>query len=703
MKNVFLTVPTGEKVGLSTVSIGLVRALERQGVRVAFMKPIAQPAGVDETEDRSTKFIRAVTTLTPPDPISMEEAKQLLSEDHVELLLENIVQRLEQAADNADVIIVEGLLQTERFPMGARLNTKLAQTLSAKLVLVSNLGIRSLDTLNKELELAVSDFKGRIAGVVINKASVDAAREHIGFDGIGLEPLKSFITSNCPVFQHEDMPLIGLVPHDEKLLAPRVSDVARLIKAEVMHEGEMATRRVFKIELCARNVPNMLHTLKTGNLIVTPSDRSDLILVASMASMNGARLAGLVLTSDQQPDDRIVKLCQTAWKSGLPVFRVNKTSFETARALHDMNLEIAPDDNERINQAMETVAISISSDWIRSTLASQVKRQLSPPAFRHMLTRNARDASKRIVLPEGDEPRTMQAAVSCTERGIAKCVLLGNPYTIQTKADAMGLTLPAGLEIVNPDVIRERYVDSLVEMRRHKNMTEKIARDHLSDNVVLGTMMLAHDEVDGLVSGAVHSSANTVRPALQLIKTKSSAKIVSSIFFMCLPDQVLVYGDCAINPDPNAEELADIAIQSAESAKAFGIDPVVAMISYSTLGSGSGADVDKVVEATRLVKELRPELLVDGPLQYDAAAIADVAKTKAPDSPVAGKANVFIFPDLNTGNTTYKAVQRSANVISIGPMLQGLRKPVNDLSRGALVDDIIYTIALTAVQAEQKG
>lgn len=701
MKHVFLTVPTGAKVGLSTVSIGLVRALERQGVRVAFMKPIAQPVTAGETEDRSTAFIRAVTTLTPPDPIPMDEAKQMLSEDHGELLLENIVQRLEQVADNADVVIVEGLLQTERFPMGARLNTKLAQTLSANLILVSNLGNRSLDLLNKELELSVSDFKGRVAGVVINKANVDSAREHIGFDGIGLEPLKTFITSKCPVFEHEKMPLIGLVPNDEKLLAPRVSDVAQLTQAEVVHEGEMDTRRVFKIELCARTVPNMFHVLKTGTLIVTPSDRTDIIMVASLASLNGTRLAGLVLTSDQRPDDRIIKLCEAAWKSGLPILRVSKTSFETARVLHDMNLEIAPDDNERINQAMETVAINVSSDWIRSTLSSEVKRQLSPPAFRHILTRNAREASKRIVLPEGDEPRTMQAAVTCTERGIAKCVLLGNPYSIQIKADAMGLTLPKNLEILNPDVIRERYIASLVEMRRHKKMTEKIARDHLSDNVVLGTMMLAHDEVDGLVSGAVHSSANTVRPALQLIKTKPSAKIVSSIFFMCLPDQVLVYGDCAINPDPKAEELADIAIQSAESAIAFGIDPAVAMISYSTLGSGSGADVDKVVEATRLVKEMRPDLLVDGPLQYDAAAIADVARTKAPDSPVAGKANVFIFPDLNTGNTTYKAVQRSANVVSIGPMLQGLRKPVNDLSRGALVDDIIYTIALTAVQAQQ--
>ncbi|WP_068750015.1 phosphate acetyltransferase, partial [Oleiphilus sp. HI0123] len=271
---------------------------------------------------------------------------------------------------------------------------------------------------------------------------------------------------------------------------------------------------------------------------------------------------------------------------------------------------------------------------------------------------------------------------------------------------AQGVTLSSDIQIVDPDEARERYVIPMTEIRKHKGVSHQMARAMLEDNVVLATMMVALDEVDGLVSGAVHTTANTVRPALQLIKTNDCAKVVSSVFFMCLPDQVLVYGDCAINPDPNAEQLADIAIQSADSAKAFGIDPKVAMISYSTGVSGTGADVDKVREATEIAKNLRPDLVIDGPLQYDAAAIESVAKKKAPNSPVAGQATVFIFPDLNTGNTTYKAVQRSANVISIGPMLQGLRKPVNDLSRGALIEDIVFTIALTAVQAcqsEQKG
>ena len=308
-------------------------------------------------------------------------------------------------------------------------------------------------------------------------------------------------------------------------------------------------------------------------------------------------------------------------------------------------------------------------------------------------------AQKTIVLPEGDEPRTVVAASICAERNMARCVLIAKPESVQAVAAQQGVTLGDNITIIDPAAVREKYVARLVELRKAKGMTEDQAREALEDGVMLGTMMLEAGEVDGLVSGAVHTTANTIRPPLQIIKTAPGASMVSSVFFMCLPDQVLVYGDCAIVPNPTADELAQIAIQSNDSAKAFGIEPRVAMISYSTGSSGSGADVEKVKEATAKVRELRPDILVDGPLQYDAAAVESVGKQKAPNSPVAGQASVFIFPDLNTGNTTYKAVQRSANAISMGPVLQGMRKPVNDLSRGALVDDIVYTIAITAVQA----
>ncbi|MDO4434102.1 MAG: phosphate acetyltransferase [Alysiella sp.] len=327
--------------------------------------------------------------------------------------------------------------------------------------------------------------------------------------------------------------------------------------------------------------------------------------------------------------------------------------------------------------------------------------RISPAQFRFNMMQTARTANKRIVLPEGAEPRTIRAAAICHEKGIARCVLLAPRLAVEAVAKELGINLPESLEIIDPESIAEQYVVPMCELRKSKGLTEEQAREQLKDTVVLGTMMMAKNDVDGLVSGAVHTTANTIRPALQLIKTAPNASMVSSIFFMLLPGQTVVYGDCAVNPNPNAEQLAEIAIQSADSAKAFGIEPRVAMISYSTMDSGSGPDVDRVLEATRIVKEKRPDLLVDGPLQYDAAVVESVAKSKAPNSPVAGKTNVFIFPDLNTGNCTYKAVQRNANVLSVGPMLQGLRKPVNDLSRGALVEDIVYTIALTAIQAQQ--
>lgn len=326
--------------------------------------------------------------------------------------------------------------------------------------------------------------------------------------------------------------------------------------------------------------------------------------------------------------------------------------------------------------------------------------RLPPSAFRYGLIKKAREGNKRIVLPEGDEPRTLKAAIICAERHIANCVLLGNKAAILAVAEKEGLTLPeTGIEIIDPIEVAEKYVTGFVKRREHKGATEASAREALKDSVVVGTMMLAEGDVDGLVSGAVHTTADTIRPALQLIGTDKHSSIVSSIFFMLMPDQVHVYGDCAVNPTPTPHQLADIAVQSADSAKAFGIDPKVALISYSTGVSGAGPAVEAVAEATKLAKAKAPHFAIDGPLQFDAACVPSVGKQKAPNSPVAGEATVFIFPDLNTGNTTYKAVQRSANVVSIGPMLQGLAKPVNDLSRGALVDDIVYTIAITAIQA----
>jgi len=496
------------------------------------------------------------------------------------------------------------------------------------------------------------------------------------------------------------LPILASIPTVAGLSAPRVTDVARELGFEIFNRGEIETARVQKLLVAARSCDKLLNHLSPGTLVITAADRSDAILATALVAQRGMPLAGFVLTCGGQPAPEVASILTSPPLNRLPVLLTSDDTYTTATRLSGLSKHISEDDPERMEAVISFMADKIDVAPLVKRIDLPSDALMPPPVFRHRMVATARAVPQRIVLPEGDEPRTVRAAAICAEKGIARCVLLGSPDKIKAVAAAHGVELPAGVEIVEPETIRHDYVAPMVEIRKNKGLTPLQAEVGLEDTVTLGTMMLAQGDVDGLVSGAVHTTASTVRPALQLIKTAPGCSLVSSVFFMLMPDQVLVYGDCAINPDPKAEELAEIAIQSAESAKAFGIEPRVAMISYSTGASGSGEDVDKVRQATAIVKARRPDLIVDGPIQYDAATVESVGRQKAPGSPVAGHANVFVFPDLNTGNTTYKAVQRSANVVSVGPMLQGLRKPVNDLSRGALVDDIVYTIALTAIQAQ---
>jgi phosphate acetyltransferase len=437
-----------------------------------------------------------------------------------------------------------------------------------------------------------------------------------------------------------------------------------------------------------------------GVLVVTTADRSDIVLAASMAALNGVKLAGLVLCGRYEPDPNLLILCERAFAQGLPIMTVGADMYGVVGAISNYQKSVTIDEWENAKTVFESVATTVDLPWLGDVLSAYREHRISGPEFRTRVINSARRiANKKIILPEGTEPRTIRAAVIVYQRQIAEPILLGDPEVIHRVASEQGLVLPPGMPIINPATVLEKYVQPLYELRKEKGLTIEQARVLLQDTVWLGTMMLKVGDVDGLVSGAEHTTADTVKPALQIVKMAPGFKLASSIFFMCLPNQVLVYGDCAINQNPNAEELADIAIQSADSAKAFGIPPRVAMISYSSGTSGHGVDVEKVRKATEIVKERRPDILIDGPMQYDAATTESVGRQKMPGSLVAGRATVLVFPDLNTGNTTYKAVQRSTNTVSVGPMLQGLAKPVNDLSRGALVDDIIYTIAITAIQA----
>jgi phosphate acetyltransferase len=699
MPHTLYLVPSGSGVGLTSLSLGLVRALDNRGIRVAFFKPIGQPVGHDTGPERSTYFIRRLSPLTPATPISLEEAGRMILARRSDELLERVMRDFHASAGKADVVVVEGLAEARDSPSASELNLLLVQTLSAEVIMAGSLGRTPIAEFEARLELTANQYGGfgggRVIGCLVNRVPAPPSQE--GQPRSGREPGQS----RADLLSKPALNVIGAVPENAELTAYRTIDIAKHLEAETLHEGEIATRRVKKVSLLAHTVPNLLATLTPGSLLITPGDRCDVVLAVAMAAANKIPISGLVLTGGIDLPSGLLDLCRPALETGLPILKVKWATLETATRLGEMSTEVPVDDLERVQRTVDFVAQYIDADWLARHSQVPVETRMSPAAFCFRLTEQARAAGKRIVLPEGTEPRTVRAAAICAARRIARCVLLGDPVEIRRVAAAHEIELPEGVEILDPAVLRANYVNPLVEMRKHKGLSAHDAADFLEDSVWLGTVMLALGEVDGLVSGAVHSTANTIRPALQIIKTKPGAKVVSSIFFMCLPEQVLVYGDCAVIPDPDAETLADIAIQSADSAARFGITPRVAMISYSTGESGSGSDVDKVREATRLAHGKRPDLLVDGPLQYDAAAIAEVAATKAPNSPVAGRATVFVFPDLNTGNTTYKAVQRSAHVISIGPMLQGMRRPVNDLSRGALVEDIVYTIALTAIQADQ--
>ncbi len=698
MHTLFLA-PTGFGGGLNSISLGLIRALESAGLKVGFFKPIAQPFPVDQGRERSCILVERTLNLTSPEPLPLEQVERQLADGEIDLLLEDVVSRFQQVAVGKDVVIVEGMVPTRESNYTQRINTQLAKSLDAEVILIAAQGSDSLKRLAERIEIQAQLYGGakdpKVLGVILNKVKTEE----------GLPAFVDSLKQHLPLLGSADFQLLGAIPFSEELNALRTRDIAELLGAQVLNAGEADQRRVNKIVLCARAVPNTVQLLRSGVLVVTPGDRDDIILAASLASLNGEKLAGLLLCSDFAPDPRILELCKAALDGGLPVMTVEANSYDTANNLFGLNKETPADDIERATRVTDFIAKHLHPEFLHTRCSvPRGELRMSPAAFRYQLVKRAQDANKRIVLPEGNEPRTIRAAAICQERGIARCVLLAKPEEVQQVAREQGITLPASLEILDPDSIANRYVEPMCEMRKAKGLTPDDAREQLKDTVVLGTMMLALDEVDGLVSGAVHTTANTIRPALQLIKTAPGYSLVSSVFFMLLPDQVLVYGDCAVNPNPSATELAEIALQSAESAVALGVNPRVAMISYSTGSSGSGAEVEKVAEATRIAQERAPDLPIDGPLQYDAASVLSVGRQKAPNSKVAGQATVFIFPDLNTGNTTYKAVQRNANCLSVGPMLQGLAKPVNDLSRGALVDDIVFTIALTALQAaNQKG
>ncbi|MEU9334504.1 phosphate acetyltransferase [Streptomyces sp. NPDC048290] len=673
--------------GRQVVELGVMELLTRQVDRVGVFRPL-----VHDGPDRLFELLRARYRLAQ-DPATVygldyHEASALQAERGTDELVSALVDRFHLVARDYDVVLVLGSdYAATQLPDELSLNARLANEFGASVIPVVGGRGQSTESVLAETRNAYRAYDGLgcdVLAMVTNRV----ARED-------RDEIAERLTGRLPVPCH-------VLPDEPALAAPTVSQIAHALGARVLlgdHSG--LARDALNFVFGGAMLPNFLAALTPGSLVVTPGDRADLVIGALAAHSAGTPpIAGVLLTLDEVPREEILTLAARL-APGTPVLSVPGTSFPTAEHLFALEGKLNAATPRKAETALGLFERYVDTADLLDRVSAPSSGRVTPMMFEHQLLEQARSDRRRVVLPEGTEPRVLHAAEVLLRRGVCDLTLLGPVDQIRKRAADLGIDL-GDARLIDPatSALRDAFAERYAGLRAHRGMNVELAYDVVSDVNYFGTLMVEEGFADGMVSGSVHSTAATIRPAFEIIKTTPQASIVSSVFFMCLADKVLVYGDCAVNPDPDAEQLADIAIQSAATAARFGVTPRIAMLSYSTGTSGSGADVDKVREATALVRERRPDLSVEGPIQYDAAVEPTVAATKLPGSEVAGQASVLIFPDLNTGNNTYKAVQRSAGAIAVGPVLQGLRKPVNDLSRGALVQDIVNTVAITAIQAQ---
>ncbi|KUO16631.1 phosphate acetyltransferase [Streptomyces dysideae] len=676
--------------GRQVVELGVMELLTRQVDRVGVFRPL-----VHEGPDRLFELLRARYRLAQ-DPTTVygmdyQEASVLQAEQGVDELVSTLVDRFHLVARDYDVVLVLGTDYADtQFPDELSLNARLANEFGASVIPVVGGRKQTAESVLAETRNAYRAYDGLgcdVLAMVTNRVA-RADRNEIA------QRLESRLPVPCYV-----------LPDEPALSAPTVSQITHALGAKVLLGDDSGLARdALDFVFGGAMLPNFLNALTPGCMVVTPGDRADLVVGALAAHSAGTPpIAGVLLTLNEQPGDDVLTLAARL-APGTPVLSVPGLSFPTAEQLFSMEGKLNAATPRKAETALGLFERYADTGDLLKRVSAPSSDRLTPMMFEHKLLEQARSDLRRVVLPEGTEARVLHAAEVLLRRGVCDLTLLGPVDQIRKKAADLGIDL-GDSQLIDPATseLRDAFAEKYAQFRAHKGVTVELAYDVVSDANYFGTLMVQEGLADGMVSGSVHSTAATIRPAFEIIKTKADADIVSSVFFMCLADKVLVYGDCAVNPDPNAEQLADIAIQSAATAEQFGVEPRIAMLSYSTGTSGTGADVDKVREATELVRQRRPDLKIEGPIQYDAAVEPSVAATKLPGSEVAGQASVLIFPDLNTGNNTYKAVQRSAGAIAVGPVLQGLRKPVNDLSRGALVQDIVNTVAITAIQAQSSS
>ncbi len=688
---------TAPNSGKSLVSLGLMHLLLGKAAKVGYFRPIINDYKEGEWDNHIRTMISYFDlnmTYEEAYACTRSEVIHKLNQDKEDEILDTIIAKYKAIESRFDFVLVEGTDFTgEGTIIEWDINVLMAKNLGIPTIIVTSGVGKTLEEFVNDQYLAYDSFKDKGVEVLMMIANkVRPENVQLVMDSLLKELPKEV--------------LVGAIPRNPVLGNPTMREIVQGLSGKVLFGEEFLNNQVSNISVGAMQLRNYLTYFKENTLVITPGDRADIILGALQANLssNYPTASGMVLTGGLLPEDSILRLIE-GLSEVVPIVSVKEGTYSTANRVGAIKPQIHAEDTQKITTSIQDFETFIPVNALAEKLITFKATGITPRMFQFNLLQMARNEKKKIVLPEGTNERILKAVKELLDGDVVDIVLLGEPEAITEKIKQMDLQLDLGkLEIIDPHLSEhfEDYANTLYELRKHKNVDPTMASDLMSDISYFGTMMVYKGHADGMVSGAVHTTQHTIRPALQFIKTRPDVSIVSSVFFMCLEDRVTVYGDCAINPNPDAEQLAEIAITSAETSVAFGIEPKIAMLSYSSGTSGIGKDVEKVRKATKLVKERDPSLKVEGPIQYDAAVDAEVGRTKMPESEVAGQASVFIFPDLNTGNNTYKAVQRETGAIAIGPIIQGLNKPVNDLSRGSTVDDIFNTVVITAIQAQEN-
>jgi len=681
------------RAGKSLAALGLMELASRRVEHLGFFRPVVN--GLAEA-DREIGLMRSRYALRQDAEASSggpyDEARAMAGADRSDELLARILGRYKDVESQCDFVVCEG---TDYSGVGAafefEFNARVAAHLGCPVFFVANGQGREPAALVEDVRAARRAFEREgcsIVATLVNRVApgqIDQVKDCFAAGWKGPDP-------------------VYLVPEDETLGHPTLAEVMDALDGKLMFGDEHRLQGLARdFSVAAMELPNVLTRLRKGSVVIAGGDRADVVLgcLASVRSEAFPNISGIVLTGGLEPPGPVTRLISGLRRAAVPVIGVASDTFTTATRVNALGGAIKAGDERKIATALGLFEEHVDLPELAERIQVSHSPRVTPLRFEYELIERAKVSRQHIVLPEGTDERILRAAEILLRRRVVDLTLLGDPAEIRESASTLGVHLEDA-QIVDPltSEWRSSFADAYLHLRKHKGVTEDRAHDAMGDVSYFGSMMVYQGKADGMVSGAAHTTAHTIRPALEFIRTSKGVSVVSSVFLMCLRDRVLVYGDCAVNPNPNSEQLADIAISSAETAASFGIDPRIAMLSYSTGASGSGEDVAKVREATEIARSRRPDLMIEGPIQYDAAVDLGVASKKLPDSEVAGRATVFIFPDLNTGNNTYKAVQRSAGAVAIGPVLQGLNKPVNDLSRGCTVPDVVNTVAVTAIQAQ---